>query len=266
MRVNLSEINKVADALMDCGKYNISFASIPSSGLVESQIVSKKCYSITLPNEEVDVIDVNIHGHHVAHRGLKKQTKTFSASFYNNGSGWTDVANAVKIPMDSYRIFKDWIDRVASIETQASASKSMLTTSLESYVSDTTSSLIGTGANAVNNLTNLTNTTIGSAIGTFITDASQKITTSKKNLYTCPECLIDIYNQANVLQSRFIFKNVFPISIKGITLGDYKNTLSTEVTFSFDYFYCTDVLTTKALSVVDIAERSIKDRLDFLPF
>ena len=238
MRVTYDQVKFATDDVIDSGKFNLAFNIIPGNGISETKIVCIKCFTVSLPSDNIDSIEVNIHGHKTYHRGLRNQEKTFSASFYNNGSGVIsnvvppqngklnlekNLINAIKVPIDSYRVFSDWMERVASINTQLSAQKQLITTSLNSYLPTELTSL-------------------------------GLIETSKKNLYTCKEVLVDIYDSSGIIQNRIIFYIFFPIKINVNHLGDYKQPL---VTFQCDYWKSLTALELKALGPIDRGESII---------
>lgn len=233
MRLDFNTVKNEAQSLIDTGKYAINFGIIPGCSSEETNSVQNKCYRVSLPSESVEVITVNIHGHEVTHRGLAKQEKIFTASFYNS----SDAVNGVS--MDAYRAFHCWLNKTSNIIKQSSEAKTI--------------------GGSLTQLTRQSGTEIGQAINNLVENTMDatglnnliNIPTTKKNLYSRNDVYVDVYDQNNSLQIRYFFYNVFPIKIEGTELGGTGGTgsemLSTTVTFSFDYFLTSTILETDIL-------------------
>lgn len=123
-RISFSEVAAVSDAL-DQVNYELVFGAIPLVN--NSQLLTLKCQSASIPGFSNEKFTVTVHGHSLNFRGRKVYTHTMSVQFYEDSNFQT---------LNALRAWHEYIAGTESNNSQAYRDDYSITAGLIVY--DTT--------------------------------------------------------------------------------------------------------------------------------
>lgn len=228
-RPSFTDTQTVSQTLLTQNDFVLNFGVVPGSGLTQSRETLLKCIQVSLPPVEVETLSVDIRGFQVQHRGRKKYGDShFSCEFLVSGDTSLLGYNA-----DSYQLLYNWLNKIADVETGYNQSgQSLLFSGIQ-----------GMAQGAVGGL-------FKKVMGNIIPN----VINNTKKAYSIENVTLNVYNTKGDLSMKVSIKGVFPTSIVGLDFSNGqtdKQLMKVRATFAFDNYEIADILTTKALNIIN---------------
>lgn len=238
-RPSFSDIKNISKALLTQNDYVLNFGVVPGSGFTQSKEVLLKCVQVSLPPVEIETLDVSVSGFTTIHKGKKKfSDNSFSCDFFVSADTSLLGYNA-----DAYQLIYNWMNKTTDTETgYGQSGQSLLFSGLQGM----TQGLAG----------KLLKKTIGNIIPNTVNNT--------KRAYSVDNVTLNIYNVKGDLTMKVIIRGVFPTALAGLDLTNNqteKQLLRIKATFAFDSYEVEDMLTTKALNIVNKQIDKISQRV-----
>ena len=234
-RPSYSDIRPLTSSILTHNDYVLNLGVVPGSGYTHSKEASLKCVHVTLPPVEIEMLNVEVRGFQVAHRGRKKfGSQTFTCEFLVGGDTSLLAYNA-----DSYQLISGWLSAVADTNTgHGQAGKSLIFSGIQGMAGGLGKKLLG------GLLPNVINNT--------------------KMAYCVDNVTLNVYNTKGDLSLKATIDGVFPVALEGLDFSNGqidKQCLRVRATFAFDKYEIADILTTKALDLVNKQIDKVAKRL-----
>lgn len=228
-RASFSDLKPLAESVLTQNDFILNLGVVPGSGFTQSKETMLKCVGISLPPVEIEPLVVDIHGFKVSHRGIKKfGSQTFSCDFLVSGDTALIGYNA-----DSYNLIYNWMN----------------------FISDTDGGHSQAGKTKwFSGLQGMTQGAAGKVVKNFFPDLNPNVINNTKIAYALDDVALNVYNTAGDLTLKVSIDGVFPISLEGLDFTSNsvdKQVLKIRGTFAFDSYTISDILTTKALNLVN---------------